>query len=295
MKKMISYWMLALTVASSLTAFFVARAFSVNLELVVFAVTAVTLIVAIVIERWMPFDPHWNSGNGDFKTDATSTVVLLGVVDPLLKAFAPLLVVLAYSNIATRETFTLFPVDALFLAQLLVATLLIEFGRYWAHRWHHTNRILWWLHAMHHSSERLYAVNNFRFHPLNYGVNFALSTFPLMLIGVPADVLFGYMALTQPVLMLQHANIDLRSGWLNYVFSTNELHRWHHSSDTTEANSNYGSALVVWDQVFGTFRLPRAIQSPKRIGLFEQSASYPARASYLQQLLSAFGPPCCRA
>ncbi len=295
MKKVIAHWTLALTVASSMSAFFVARAFSINLELVVFAVTAFTLIAAMAVEGWMPFDPLWNAGNGDFKTDATSTVLLLGVVDPLLKAFAPLLVVFAYSNIATRETFTLFPVDASFLVQLVVATLLIELGRYWAHRWHHTNRFLWRLHAMHHSSERLYAVNNFRFHPLNYVVNFALSTFPLMLIGVPADVLFGYMALTQPVLMLQHANIDLRSGWLNYVFSSNELHRWHHSSDSTEANSNYGSALVVWDQVFGTFKFPRKSRTPKRIGLFEQSANYPARAGYLQQLLSAFGPSCCRA
>jgi ornithine lipid hydroxylase len=221
--------------------------------------------------------------------------MLLGVIDPLLKAAAPLLVVFAYSTVTTRETFAFFPANAPFVVQLILATLLIELGRYWAHRLHHTNRFLWWLHAMHHSSERLYAVNNFRFHPLNYVVNFALSTFPLMLVGVPADVLFGYMALTQPVLMLQHANINLRSGWLNYVLSTNELHRWHHSSDANEADSNYGSALVIWDHVFGTFKFPRNNQTPKRLGLFEQSANYPARASYLQQLLSAFGPSCCRA
>ena len=71
-------------------------------------------------------------------------------------------------------------------------------------------QILWWLHAMHHSSERLYAVNNFRFHPLNYVVNFALSTFPLMLIGVPADVLFGYMALTQPAVSYTHLDVYKR-------------------------------------------------------------------------------------
>jgi ornithine lipid hydroxylase len=89
---------------------------------------------------------------------------------------------------------------------------------------------------MHHSSERLYTMNNFRYHPLNYTINFALSVFPLMLIGVPSEVLFGYMVITQPILMLQHANIDLRSGWLNYVVSTNELHRWHHSTQASEAN-----------------------------------------------------------
>lgn len=153
----------------------------------------------------------------------------------------------------------------------------------------------WLLHALHHGSERLYALNNFRFHPLNYVLNFALGVFPLMLLGVPSKVLLGYLALSQPVLMLQHANLDLRSGWLNYVFSTNELHRWHHSAARDEANSNYGNALILWDLVFGTFRYRPAENAPRRIGLFATSGDYPARASYLAQLRSAFGPQCCRA
>jgi len=116
----------------------------------------------------------------------------------------------------------------------------------------------------------------------------------LLLLGVPPDVLLGAVALTQPVVMLQHLNVHTRSGWLNYLFSTNELHRWHHSAEPREANSNFGSALVLWDQVFGTFRHHPEAQ-PARIGLFGDGSGYPAKASYLQQLLSVFTPACCRA
>ena len=117
-----------------------------------------------------------------------------------------------------------------FARQLIGATLLIELGRYASHRLHHSVAALWWLHAMRHSSERLYAINNLSFHPLNYAINFAIGVVPAMLLGLSDEALLGYLAILQPVLMLQHANIDRKSGWANYVFSSNEVHRRNHSS-----------------------------------------------------------------
>lgn len=163
--------------------------------------------------------------------------------------------------------------------------LIIELGRYWSHRMHHELTPFWWLHAMHHSGQRLYAINNMRYNPLNYAINFFVGVIPALLLAPPPEALYGYLALVQPILMLQHANIDLKSGWLNYLFSTNELHRWHHSNDTAKANSNYGNAIVLWDQIFGTFRIESA-QDPgqQSVGLFESSANYPSTGSYWQQL-----------
>jgi sterol desaturase/sphingolipid hydroxylase (fatty acid hydroxylase superfamily) len=70
--------------------------------------------------------------------------------------------------------------------------------------------------------------------------------------------------------MLQHANLDMRLGPLNYVFSTAEPHRWHHSRTLVEANTNYGSNLIVWDLVFGSFFLPQTRQPPIDIGLADR-------------------------
>lgn len=295
LKQIASRWLLLIVVTASVSAFFLARAKDWNLELTVMVSTLATLAVAFGLERVIPHSPRWNGFGPDSRTDLVSATVLVGLVDPLLKYLSPIVIIALYRALPWDGAVELFPTQAPFAVQLLLATLLIELGRYRAHRWHHTHPYLWRLHALHHGSERLYALNNFRFHPLNYVINFAMSVFPLMLLGMPGDVLLGYLVISQPVLMLQHANIDLRSGWLNYVFSTNEVHRWHHSTKPVEANRNYGNALVVWDILFGTFKYVPDANRPKRIGLFSDSSGYPAHKGYLTQLLTAFSPSCCRA
>jgi len=260
-----------------------------NLELAVLAATVVTLITAITIERWLPYRADWNQPLDDRATDLTSAAVLIAVIDPLLKLLGPLAVVGLYGAFGWQPGES--PVAQLpLVVQILLASLLIEFGRYWSHRFHHVVPALWHLHAMHHSSRRLYTINVMRFHPLNYTLNFVIGALPVMLVGFSAEALISYLAISQPVLMLQHANIDLRSGWLNYLFSSNELHRWHHSRESALANTNFGNAIVLWDQMFGTFRYePDARWPADHVGLFANSRGYPQSAGYLRQLCVSLG------
>ena len=95
----------------------------------------------------------------------------------------------------------------------------------------------------------------------------------MLAIGVPGPVILGYFAVTLPVLVTQHANLPLRNGWLNLVFSTNEVHRWHHSARAGEGDSNFGRALVIWDQAFGTYRYQPAGNDPGRVGLYAGSSA----------------------
>jgi sterol desaturase/sphingolipid hydroxylase (fatty acid hydroxylase superfamily) len=259
--------LLPAAIFTSLSAFAIARHLGSGMEAAILATSLAFLGLAMVLERHHPYQPAWNQPQGDTTTDSLSFAVVGGLVARVLA-------------------------DAPWLLQCIAATLMIELGKYWAHRLHHTLPALWWLHALHHGSERLYTVNNFRVHPLEYSLKHALSWLPVMLLGAPVDVLLAYLALTQPVVMLQHANLPLRNGWLNWVFSTNELHRWHHSTERGEGDSNFGSALVLWDQVFGTFR--PVGRGPARVGLYAGSP-YPARRSFGGQLLSMFQPGCCKA
>lgn len=71
-------------------------------------------------------------------------------------------------------------------------------------------------------------------------------------------------------------------------------HRWHHSNRTVEANCNFGSALLLWDHVFGTWRAADTDRGPATLGLFGDGGQYPATRGYLAQLGSMFGPVCCR-
>jgi ornithine lipid hydroxylase len=282
-----------LALLASLGTFAYTRASGGNLELAVVAPSAVTLLLAMGLERLIPFRAAWNRPRGDAATDWTSMAALMAVADPVLKWGGPLLVAGLYRQMDAGPG--LFPAGLPFPCQVALAALVAEFGYYWAHRLHHRVPVLWWLHALHHGSERLYSVNNFRMHPLNHAAGYALGMLPLLALGTPSDVVYGYLALTYPVLMLQHANLPLRAGWLNYVFSTNEVHRWHHSAAPGEGDSNFGRALVVWDLVFGTFRYRRrGMNLPRAIGLYAGSR-YPARASYGRQVLSMLLPGCCRA
>ena len=285
MSYFVSRVFLGLAIAQSLGLFALAYFQNWNLELAVLIGTLLTLFAAIVTERFIPYRADWNKSQADIKTDATSAVVLVAIVDPLLKLAGPVAVIAIYGwlNISHPTWLGGMPLPA----QIVVVTLLIELGRYWSHRLHHSVGPFWWLHAMHHSSQRLYAINTMRFNPLNYTLNFLIGAFPVLLLVPSPEALFGYLALTQPVLMLQHSNIDLKSGWLNYLFSTNELHRWHHSADTGKANSNYGNAIVLWDQLFGTFRIESVHDDSKpAVGLFESSRNYPINAGYLSQVAS---------
>ena len=296
LKTLVARGLLTFAIITCLLAFFTARAWGLNLELVVTGAASSILVLAMLLERWLPFRDQWNHKHNDIRTDVTSTTVLFALIDPLLKYISPVATVALYTVLDLAPTYSSLFGDTAFWLQLLLITLFIELARYWLHRLHHTLGWLWWLHAMHHSSTRLYALNNFRFHPLNYMLMFMFSTFPLMLLGVPGDLLLAYLALSLPIIMLQHANIDLKNGLLNYLFSTNELHRWHHSARAAQANCNYGHALIIWDQLFGTFKYYSETNNmPDEVGLFKSSSqTYPAQASYLTQLRSMFCWKCCR-
>ena len=295
MQKIIARAFLPTAVLLTLGSFLITRHMGGSIaamELAITLPTVAALGVAVWLERRMPYNADWNRPHGDALTNWLSFGVLAGVMQPLLKVLLPLLVIALVGS--TTPALGLFPTGLPFALQVLLATLLAELASYWVHRWHHTQRALWWLHALHHGSERLYSINNFRTHPVEYAVKSVLSLLPLMLLGTPADVMLGYVALTQPVLMLQHVNLPLQHGWLNYIFSTNTLHRWHHSTQSLEGNTNYGSALVVWDQVFGTFYYPKNRPHPVNVGLYEGS-HYQPRTSFAAQLVSMFSPQCCKA
>lgn len=295
MKKTTAWAFLPAAVLLTISSFLITRHMGGSvgaMELAITLPTLAALAAAMWLEPRMPHNADWNTPRGDALTNWLSFGVLAGAVQPLLKMLLPLLVVALAGSAAPLSN--LFPTNLPFAAQVLLATLLAELANYWVHRWHHTHPTLWWLHALHHGSERLYSINNFRTHPVEYAVKTVFSLLPLMLLGAPADVMLGYVAITQPVLMLQHVNLPLRHGFMNYIFSTNTLHRWHHSTQPQEGNANYGSALMVWDQVFGTFYHPKEKTGPANVGLYADSR-YQPRASFGAQVLSMFSPQCCKA
>jgi sterol desaturase/sphingolipid hydroxylase (fatty acid hydroxylase superfamily) len=95
---------------------------------------------------------------------------------------------------------------------------------------------------------------------------------PFLVMAVDPAVLSLYYIAYSANGFFQHCNIRLRYGVLNYVVGSAETHRWHHSRIPRESNANYGSTLIVWDLVFGTWFLPRG-REISALGL--QDPAYP--------------------
>lgn len=237
-------------------------------------------VVLPLLERIMPHRRDWRPDRREWFTDALYTVVIQIAMPPLLA----LLVVLGLSDL-TRPYLhsSLWPHQWPILAQGILMVLLVDLMRYWVHRFAHTNPTLWRLHAVHHSPDKLYWLNTARFHPLEKTLHFVFDSMPFILLGVNEYVLAFYFVCYAVNGFYQHSNVHLRLGLLSYIFSTAELHRWHHSKILEEANTNYSNTTVIWDMVFGTYFRPRD-RVLARAGI--QNDRYPM--SFGRQLLGPF-------
>ncbi len=149
----------------------------------------------------------------------------------------------------------------------VVALAISDLGKYAIHRFAHEHAWLWRFHAAHHAPTRMYSLNGVRLHPVNLLWNLGLDAGIPALLGLDGRAILILGALRGAVSVLQHANVEMRLGPLNWIFSTPELHQWHHSAELVEGNANYGSTFIVWDVLFGTRLLPRDRRAPRALGL----------------------------
>lgn len=143
--------------------------------------------------------------------------------------------------------------------------LVCEIHAYWWHRFSHSvrnplTRFMWRIHAAHHLPEQVYVMMQPVSNPLDTFSVFRPIIF-FLCAASPATVL-AVNSINTLQGLVRHANIDMRTGWLNYLIVGTELHRMHHSADEREAK-NFASLLSVMDILFGTFvyapgRRPRA-------------------------------------
>lgn len=246
-------------------------------------IAVVTLTLVAVMERVKPFEPRWNRSHGDVMADISSLLVVLLVMENLFAASAPLIAGVAYSAMVAHQWIGPgFLSQEPLLVQVCLLLLFADLAKYVFHRFGHEHRIGWRLHSVHHAVKRVYWLNGFRIHPLYHTVNFIIAVLPWMCLGASAEAVALHTSVLVVLAAFQHANINLDSGgFINHVFNTNELHRWHHSTRLDEANANYGAVLVVWDIVFGTYR-PRTPGQPHELGMVNEQG-YPMH-SYWGQL-----------
>ncbi len=225
-----------------------------------------TLLLAL-LERWLPYRPDWNRSQGDLSGDVLHLAITAPLSQLLVQATAGVGLIALAGALAAHVGPGVWPREWPPLAQLLLALALAELGHYVFHRISHENGLVWRLHAPHHAAPRLYWLNAVRFHVLDLVCLVGFQLFPLIALGAPPHALASYTIFSSVYGYFQHCNVALRTGALDFVFSTPALHRYHHSTDPREGNQNYGAILSLWDLVFRTFYRPRGREFAGPVGI----------------------------
>jgi sterol desaturase/sphingolipid hydroxylase (fatty acid hydroxylase superfamily) len=173
-------------------------------------------------------------------------------------------------------------------AILTLATFLAYEAAYWFDHWlSHSVPCLWEIHKVHHTAEALSPLTNFRVHPLEslkfYNivalatgaaagvVQYALGARTgLRLFGADAAVVAFMFTLAH----LQHSHLWIATrGVAGRLIISPAHHQIHHSSDPRHFGRNLGSALAVFDWMFGTLYIPAARREPLRFGVAGEGAA----------------------
>ena len=229
------------------------------------------VVIITFLEHKFPYRKSWLPKTSDVRNDAAFMVVVQVILPRILSLFVAF-TISKYIKSKGLTPAEYWPHHFLPIVQAFLMVLFADFFRYWFHRASHEWYSLWRLHAVHHSPHKLYWINVGRFHPIDKTLQFLFDSLPFIIVGVSGEVLAIYFVFYAINGFFQHCNIDLKLGFLNYIISGPELHRWHHSFIIEEANKNYGNNLIIWDLLFGTWFLPtdRAI---KELGL--KNRQYP--------------------
>lgn len=250
-----------------------------------FAVIFVSLVSVAYAETLIPINPDWSGIKKDSIADLLSVITVAGGMEGLLKWFFPIIVAFIYQEFPVIKIFNVHHIIGNLWIEAVLIIFCIEFLRYWYHRISHENYFFWKMHSSHHCPVRMYWGNSYRLNPIYHGLVSIISLLPFLLIGVDPKVFILYNTALGIMANFQHGNLVLDYGFLNKIFSTGEIHKWHHSIDLKESMNNYGALLSVFDVFFGTYYNPKN-KIPQTLGITNEPW-YPVD-DYMKQIMVPF-------
>ena len=156
-------------------------------------------------------------------------------------------------------------------AALVVAVVTMDFAIYLQHIMVHAVPVLWRLHQVHHADPDYDVTTGARFHPIEIILSMLIKFSVIAVLGAPAAAVLIFEVVLNATAMFNHGNVKLprvADALLRTFLVTPDMHRVHHSTDHTEANSNFGFNLSIWDRLCGTYRpAARLPQESMQIGV----------------------------
>ncbi|MEQ8474049.1 MAG: sterol desaturase family protein [Marinoscillum sp.] len=266
-----------------------------NYELAAVGIFLFTSVLILILEKIIPLKSEWKTKREETAIDIKH-LLSAAIFDALGKAFALGLILFIYrwfdSGVGVWERLP-------FVLVFVIANIASEFLPYVYHRISHVgkpnsvlNLFLWKVHSIHHLPVSLNWFKTSWIHPVNMFLNTFLKYGVLMLLGFDEGVIFVIGITHVMIAYLSHANIDSKTGVLDYVIVTPKVHQFHHSKDLKEAR-NFGNILPFWDLVFNTYYNRKG--TVEEVGVTETDYTYPEQTTLIKQWLFPLyaGRNCC--
>ena len=133
--------------------------------------------------------------------------------------------------------------------QALAGVMALDFFAWAAHVLMHKTEWGWRTHRVHHSDMAVDVTTAFRQHPGETVWRLGWRLVPIWILVALHETLSAANAL------LEHANVGIPEGVdrvLRSIFVTPNMHKWHHSREAQETDTNYGNIFSIWDRLFRT-------------------------------------------
>lgn len=203
-------------------------------------------LLLIAIEWWYSNQRKDNRYSGP----NTALNMAVGAFDQIGALFYMFLLYVAMEF--SKQHFQIFQM-ALDWKQWVLSFIVVDFVSYWYHRFSHRINFLWAGHVTHHSSSFYNLSNGFRTSPFQ-GL-FRIPFWMLMpVIGFEPWLLVITFKIAGLHDFFVHTSYIGKLGWLEKVLITPSHHRVHHGKNDIYIDKNYGSVLLLWDKIFGTFQ-----------------------------------------
>lgn len=229
--------------------------------------------IAIVAEALVPPLVGWRVHYRPRHT-AASVVVAVGFVGAT--AVAGVVLAGLFTEVYRLRAFDVPPAWWSYLLGFVVW----DFLRYWRHRADHALRWLWATHMVHHSTKELNFLASFRQGWTDLVSGGWIIAIPFVWIGFDPKVI-GVVITSQFLYdIVLHGEWIPKLGPLEAVLITPSNHRVHHGINDRYFNRNFGTTLLVWDRVFGTYAREDG-SDPPQYGLRGQDPGYdPLRIAF---------------
>jgi sterol desaturase/sphingolipid hydroxylase (fatty acid hydroxylase superfamily) len=208
------------------------------------------LVVLSALQWIWPSQAHQRHPSRALAEDATWFFLSTALQVTMVAGFLALLGT-AYQDTTGGWSLNLTPLLGVW-GVAIVAFVLTDFLAWFTHWAHHHVGTLWYFHAVHHSQENLNVLSDNRQHVVETMASAAMTFLPGMLLGLNAPDALKLAFSGIYISAFIHTNIRTNLGVLRYVFVSPQVHRVHHSIYPEYFNTNYGTAFIFWDLLFGT-------------------------------------------